>query len=88
VVVVIVAVDKRTGTLTRPAEFLSRGFIDVDEREDLFEKGKAVVARALAGADHYADFADINSRVRDALGKFLYDETRRRPMVLPVALEV
>jgi ribonuclease J len=88
VVVVIVAVDKRTGTLTRPAELLARGFVDLEEREDLLEKSRRVVARSLDGNDHYADFADINARVRDALGKFLYDETRRRPMVLPVALEV
>ena len=52
VVVVIVAVDKQTGKLTRPAEILSRGFVDVEEREDLLERSKAVVAKALGGAAH------------------------------------
>lgn len=88
VVVVMVAVDKQTGALERPAEVLSRGFVDVDEREDLLERTRDVVARALAGADHYAEFSDINTRIRDSVSKFLYDETRRRPMVLTVTVEV
>jgi len=88
VVVVIVAVDKQTGTLTRAPEVLSRGFVDVEEREDLLEQSKDVVARALKGHDHYVEFGDINTRVRDAVSKFLYDETRRLPMVLPFTGEV
>jgi ribonuclease J len=88
VVVVIVAVDRQTGKLTRPAEVLSRGFVDVEEREELLEQSKAVVARSLDGAAHIAEFGDINVRIRDGLSKFLYDETRRRPMVLTVTVEV
>lgn len=88
VVVVIVTVDKQTGALERPAEILARGFVDLDEREDLVERTKDVVANALRGAEHYAEFGDINSRIRDAVSKFLYDETRRRPMVLTVTVEV
>ncbi|WP_322817972.1 ribonuclease J [Tepidiforma sp.] len=88
VVVVIVAVDKQTGALERPAEILARGFVDLEEREDLAERTREVVAKALAGAEHYAEFGDINTRIRDAVSKFLYDETRRRPMVLTVTVEV
>lgn len=88
VVVVIVAVDKQTGRLTRPAELLSRGFVDAEEGGDVLERGKQVVARSLEGAAHYAEFGDINARIKDSLSKFLYDETRRRPMVLTVTVEV
>jgi len=72
----------------RPAEVLARGFVDLEEREDLAERTREVVARALQGAEHYAEFGDINTRIRDAVSKFLYDETRRRPMVLTVTVEV
>jgi ribonuclease J len=88
VVVVMVAVDKQTGKLERPAEVLARGFVDLEERPDLLEKSRGVVERSLGGLEHYAEFGDINSRIRDAVSKFLYDETRRRPMVLTVTVEV
>jgi ribonuclease J len=88
VVVVMVSVDKQTGKLDRPAEVLTRGFIDAEEGEDLIDSCRGVVANALAGDTHYAEFSDINSRIRDSVSKFLYDETRRRPMVLTVTVEV
>ncbi len=88
VVVVIVAVDKQTGRLTQQPEVLARGFIDVEEREDLLDRGRQVVSKAMEGAAHIAEFGDINTRIKDALSKFLYDETRRRPMVLTVTVEV
>jgi ribonuclease J len=88
VVVVIATVDKQTGALTKAPELLSRGFIDAENREDLLERSKQVAAHALTGGEHYADFGDINTRVKDAVSKFLYDETRRRPMVLTVTVEV
>ena len=88
VVVVIVAVDKQTGQITRPAEVLSRGFVDVEESEPLLDRAARVAEAALEGREHYAEFGDINTRLRDAVSKFLYDETRRRPMVLPVTVEV
>lgn len=88
VVVVIVAVDKRTGQPVRPADVLSRGFVDVEANEELLARAKQVAEDSLKGAAHRADYADINARIKDALSKFLYDETRRRPMVLPVTVEV
>jgi ribonuclease J len=87
-VVVFVTVDKQTGALAAQPEILSRGFVDVEENSTLLAQGQDVVAKALQGASHIADFHDINARTKDALSKFLYDETRRRPMVLTVTVEV
>ena len=88
VVVVFIAVDKQTGRLERPPELLTRGFVDVEGYEELLDRSRNVVVKALEGGDHYADLGDIDARIRDGLSKFLYDETRRRPMVLAVTVEV
>jgi ribonuclease J len=47
-----------------------------------------VIEEALAGQEHVANRADFNTRVHDALSRFLYQKTRRRPMVLPVSVEI
>jgi ribonuclease J len=88
VVVVIVTIDKQTGSLPRAPELLSRGFVDLEEHEELIEQTKQVVRQTLTGGEHYVDFGDINTRTKDAVSKFLYDKTRRRPMVLTVTVEV
>jgi mRNA degradation ribonuclease J1/J2 len=44
--------------------------------------------QSLEGVEHVADRADINSRVHNALQRFMYDQIRKRPMILPVTVEV
>ena len=88
VLVVIVAVDARTGRLARPAEVLSRGFVDNEEHAALLDRAARVAEGALEGREHAAPAGEVNARLKDALAKFLYTETRRRPMVLPVTIEV
>ena len=55
---------------------------------DLIERARAMVVTALEGADHIAEWSIVNTNVKDAIAKLLYDETHRRPMILPVAVEV
>lgn len=88
VLIVIVAVDAHTGRLARPAEVLSRGFVDNEEHAALLDRAARVAEKALEGREHAAPAGEVNARLKDALAKFLYDETRRRPMVLPVTIEV
>jgi ribonuclease J len=56
--------------------------------DGLMERAKDVVVQALGGGAHVANKSDFNTRVHDALSRFLFEETRRRPMVLPVSVEV
>jgi ribonuclease J len=89
VVVVILAVDKATGRIVASPDVVSRGFVDLTESEALMEKSRRVVIRAIdRGEDHLAEHGFITTKVKDALGKFLYSETKRRPMILPIAVEV
>lgn len=88
VIVAIVAVDRHTGKPIGRPDVISRGFIETEMSDGIMERARDVVVEALTGADHVADRSDFNTRVHDALSRFLYDETRRRPMVLPVSVEV
>jgi ribonuclease J len=88
VIVAIVAMDKHSGKPIGRPDVVSRGFIENEMSDGLMERAKDVVVQALKGGEHVANRADFNSRVHDALSRFLYEETRRRPMVLPVSVEV
>jgi ribonuclease J len=89
IVVAIVAVDKQTGQLVGRPDIVTRGFVHNQEAEDLLERAKdMVVDRLNHGQSHYMEWSAIHSGVRDSLSRFLYQETRRRPMVIPVAMEV
>ena len=87
-VVVILAIEKNTGRLVGQPEVVSRGFVDIEESEELLEQTKDMVIAALEGADHIAEWGVVNTKVKDAIAQFLYNETHRRPMVLPVSVEV
>jgi ribonuclease J len=87
-VVVILAVDKRTGQVVGLPEVVSRGFVDIEESEELLKRTQRRVVAALERSGRVAEWGVINTKVKDSVAKFLYDETRRRPMVLPVTVEV
>jgi ribonuclease J len=88
VIVAIVTIDRHTGKPIGHPDVVSRGFIEAEMSDSLMEKAGEVILASLAGAEHVAARSDFNVRVRDALSRFLYDETRRHPMVLPLCVEV
>jgi ribonuclease J len=88
VIVAIVAIDKHTGKPVGRPDVVSRGFVEAEMSDGVMERARDVIIEALKGAEHVADRSDFNTRVHDALSRFLYNETRRRPMVLPVSVEV
>ncbi len=91
IVMVIIAVNHQTGKLVGRPEIISRGFVDTTESrdKDILEGSRDVVAKVLDhGGDRPADWGFINTKVRDTLNKYYYEQTRRRPMVLPFMLKV
>ena len=88
VIVAIVSIDKHTGKPIGRPDVVSRGFIEAEMSDSLMERAGDVILESLAGEDHVAGRGDFNTRVHDTLSRFLYDETRRRPMVLPLCVEV
>jgi ribonuclease J len=88
-VVIVLAVDKQTGKLVGRPDVVSRGVTSIDESEDLLERTKDCVVDALgAEGEHVSEWSAVNQTVREAVAKFLYAEVHRRPMIMPVAVEV
>ncbi len=89
IVVVIVAINRQTGKLVGRPDIVSRGFVDTRESKDMMEESRDLVVKAF---DHSggrpADWDFINTKVRDILNRFYYDQTKRRPMILPVVVKV
>jgi len=88
VIVAIVAVDKQSGQPVGHPDVISRGFIEGEMLDELMERAGDVVVQALTESGDSADRSDFSSRVHDALSRFLYNETRLRPLILPVRMEV
>ena len=90
-IVVVATVDDEHHLLLSGPDVVSRGFVYVRENEELMEEAKQVVKRSLESALKSRDRGDrmrLKTRVRDDLSKFLYQRTGRKPMILPVIMDV
>ena len=89
-VVIIATIDRRTGQFLKNPDIISRGFIYLKENkefvEELRKKIKQIIARIPRAQQIESDY--LKSLMRDQVGEFLYRKTKRRPMVLPVIIEV
>jgi len=88
--VIIVTVNHENGQIITSPDIISRGFIYMRENEDLVHKARAEVKRLFSkhtGGTRSSDYSVIKQKLRDDIGQFLYDQTQRRPMVIPVVIE-
>jgi len=89
IVVVIIAVNRQTGKLVGRPDIVSRGFVDTRESQEMLDESRDLVARILDhSGDRPAEWSFINTKVRDALNRFYYEQTKRRPMILPFMVKV
>ena len=90
-IVVVATIDESHRLLLSGPDVVSRGFVYVRENEPLMEEAKKVVQKSLETGLRSGDVRDrmrIKTRVRDDLSKFLYQKTGRKPMILPVIMDV
>jgi len=88
--VVVVTISKESGTLIAGPDIISRGFVYVRESEDLMENARLVVKEVITDCENrkVTEWASIKSNVKDALRDFLYEKTKRNPMILPIIVEI
>lgn len=90
ILIAVVTIDKETGNIMAGPDIVSRGFVYVRESEALIEEARIKVKNAVEKslANNNADWASIKSTIREILSKHLYDKMKRRPMILPIIMEV
>ena len=90
ILIVVVTINKELKQVIAGPDIVSRGFVYVREAEELMEEAKERVRQSLekCAEKNITEWAAIKSNIRDGLGKFLYERTRRRPMILPIIMEV
>lgn len=90
ILIVVVTMNKQTHRVVAGPDIVSRGFVYVRESEALMDEATARVQQALDRCEDekVKEWAAIKSNVRDALGRYLFEKTRRRPMILPIIMEV
>ncbi len=90
-IVVVATVDTNERMILSGPDIVSRGFVYVREAEELMDEVRQVAADALSDAVHRrgkVDRMQIKKSVQEALSKFLYAKTKRKPMILPVIMDV
>ena len=90
IVLPIIAINKHTGALERSPEIVSRGFIMMDQNEELMTNASGVVLKTIEGSslEEKTDQTVIRNKITRDLKKFFFKQTQKRPMVLPVILEI
>ena len=90
IMIVALTLGRFSGEVLAGPDIVSRGFVYVRESEDLMDEARGVIEEALEESLRRSsnDWARIKNAIRDDLGDFLWKRTRRRPMILPIIMEV
>lgn len=89
-IVVVISIEAETGKVVAGPDIISRGFVYVRESEDLMEKMRLVAKEAIEKCEAHKrnDWASIKNLIRDDLRNHIYEKTKRKPMILPIVMEV
>jgi ribonuclease J len=90
ILTVVVTIEKESGSVIAGPDIISRGFVYVRESEVLMEEARVIVKDALRECEekHITEWATIKSIIKDSLRLFLYEKTKRKPMILPIIMEI
>jgi ribonuclease J len=90
VLMAVLTVDKETGQPLAGPDIVTRGFVYVRDAEELLAEAREHVLKSFEGLNGYggADWSFVKDKIKYTLSEFLYEKTHRRPMVLPIVMEV
>ena len=89
ILTIVVTIEKQTGRVVSGPDIISRGFVYVRESEGLMDEAREIVKSVLRDCEErqITDWATLKSKMRDELREFLYEKTKRKPMILPIIME-
>jgi ribonuclease J len=86
---VVVTVDKQTGNIVGRPEVITRGFVHLNERDPIMDEAITRVMTSIQNpGEHISEIGLLKSQIKDGVSRYLYEQTKRRPMVFPVVVEV
>ena len=90
ILTVVVTLSKENKTIVAGPDIISRGFVYVRESEGLMDEARDIVRNILLDCEEkkITDWATLKSNVRDELRAYLYEKTKRKPMILPIIMEI
>ena len=90
IIIVVLALDSYNSQLVSGPDIVSRGFVYVRESDELLEEARLLVDNAVEGclSKGQTDWGKLKSTIKDVLGDFVWKKTQRRPMILPIIMEV
>ena len=90
IMIVVLTLEKGTNRLLAGPDIVSRGFVYVRESEGLMEEARSVITKAMEEclANKYVDWGKIKIVIRDTMNEFIWKRTKRRPMILPIIMDV
>ena len=90
ILTVVVTLSKENNSIIAGPDIISRGFVYVRESESLMDGAKDIVRDVLKECEekNITDWASLKSKVRDELRSYLYEKTKRKPMILPIIMEI
>jgi len=90
IIIVVMTLENGSGMVLAGPDIVSRGFVYVRGAESLMEEARRVLNSAMENCmdRHITDWGKIKTEIKDALGDFVWKETKRRPMIIPIIMEV
>ncbi len=90
IVIVVMSLEHESGELVAGPDIVSRGFVYVRESDELIEEARSIVDVAVSACLErgITDWGKLKSATKDALGDYIWKKTKRRPMILPIIMEV
>ena len=90
IIIVVLGLDSATDELVSGPDIVSRGFVYGRESDELMDEARSVIGEAVEGCldRGVSDWGKLKSSIKDSLGEFVWKKTKRRPMILPIIMEI